>query len=112
VHYFRRFNFLYKRIPFETVWVPLADVQRVSTEAGIPQPAGRGKHTVPAIVDPATGTRLADSLKIAHYLDERYPERPLFPPGTEARQVAFIDTLTATAGMVRARSPFWSYAGA
>jgi hypothetical protein len=83
------------------VWVPFADIARVSAEAGIPVPAGADKHTLPAIADPATGTRLADSLQIAHYLDERYPERPLFPPGTEARQVAFMDSLFATLGMVR-----------
>jgi glutathione S-transferase len=81
--------------------VPFADIARVSAEAGIPLPAGADKHTLPAIADPATGTRLADSLQIAHYLDERYPERPLFPPGTEARQLAFVNTLFATLGMVR-----------
>jgi glutathione S-transferase len=85
------------------VRVPLADVQRVSKEVGIPLPAGSDMHTLPAIVDPATGTRLADSLQIAHYLDERFPERPLFPAETGARQDAFVTALFATIGMVRVR---------
>jgi glutathione S-transferase len=77
----------------------------VSKELGIQQPAGAGKHTLPAIADPATGARLADSLQIAHYLDERYPERPLFPAGTEAQQNTFVDSLFATISMVR-RGPW------
>jgi glutathione S-transferase len=109
VYRLSRLTLLYKRVPFEIVRVPFADVQRVSKEVGIPQPAGVGKHTLPAISDPATGTRLADSLQIAHYLDERFPERPLFPSGTEERQVAFVNSLMGVIGMVRARPLFGSF---
>jgi glutathione S-transferase len=47
--------------------------------------------TIPAIYDPSTGRVVADSVKIAEYLDEQYPDTPkLFPAGTRALQAAYL----------------------
>lgn len=46
---------------------------------------GEDKYTTPAIVDSETGKKISDSMVIAEYLDETYPDKPtLFPPGTAA----------------------------
>jgi glutathione S-transferase len=48
-------------------------------------------YTLPAIHDPSTGTYLADSLKIAQYLENTYPSTPsLFPDNTLGLQAAFM----------------------
>ena len=54
-------------------------------------------HSVPAITDPhpidGTGPlHVADSWDIALYLDEKYPDPPLFPNGTKGLQKLFNDT--------------------
>ena len=53
-------------------------------------PDGAPYYTLPAIHDPSTGTYLADSLLIAEYLEETYPDTPsIFPVGTRSLQHAF-----------------------
>ena len=47
-------------------------------------PDGRDKYTLPAIHDSATGEVVTDSIRIAEYLDNTYPnplQAPLFPIG-------------------------------
>jgi glutathione S-transferase len=46
-------------------------------------------QTVPLIHDPATGVAISDSSPIIRYLDERYPERPLFPDDPHDRQMTW-----------------------
>jgi glutathione S-transferase len=100
-----RFNLIYKRIPFETVWVAFADVESVSKEHGFAptstRPDGSPHYTLPAIRDQETGRAVTDSFAIAQYLDEKYPARPVIPSGTESLQTAFVDGLMATIGTVR-----------
>lgn len=49
-------------------------------------------HTAPVLVD---GEHVvADSSVIVHYLDRKYPERPLFPQGLEGANAIGIATLT------------------
>jgi hypothetical protein len=104
----RRFNLIYKRISFETVWVPFADIESVSKEHGFPPtstaPNGSAFYTLPAIRDQETGKVLSDSFEIAKYLDERYPARPVIPRGTEDQQAAFVGALMSVIGLVR-RAP-------
>jgi len=53
---------------------------------------GRDRYTVPAIHDPSTGARIADSLLIAEYLEKAYPDSPkVFPNNTLPLQLAFVD---------------------
>jgi len=60
----------YKRIPFTTAWVELPDIAGLLQSKGITHPP----YTLPAIEDPNTGAFIMDSLAIATYLDETYPE--------------------------------------
>ncbi|KAF5348514.1 hypothetical protein D9756_009567 [Leucocoprinus leucothites] len=83
-----------KKLPYQTVYVDFEDIDRVIREAGIPpshhNADGKPMHTVPSIIDDATGAAVTDSYKIAEYLDKQYPDTPrAFPVGTEALQGAF-----------------------
>ncbi|RPD82308.1 hypothetical protein L226DRAFT_528492 [Lentinus tigrinus ALCF2SS1-7] len=54
-------------------------------------------YTLPAIHDPSTGVSVADSTKIARYLDATYPDAPrIIPEGTEAFHEAFEVALAST----------------
>lgn len=51
------------------------------------------------IYDPNTNTAIADSAKIALYLDKAYPNTPtVFPPDSAALQMAFTEGLWDTIG--------------
>lgn len=66
-----------KELPYETVPVPFGGIAAV---------AGGVSKTVPVLQD---GDRtVVDSFAIAEYLDETYPGRPLFAPGTAGRAAA------------------------
>jgi glutathione S-transferase len=41
---------------------------------------------------------ISDSAKIVAYLDEYYPEKPIFPLGKETEQLAFEQRLLTTIG--------------
>jgi glutathione S-transferase len=97
-----RLTLNYKRVPYKTVWVESADIQRAMKEAGaVPLsggkwPDGVERYSVPAIKDPDTGKVLSDSFEIAQYLDEKFPDRPtLVPKGTEAQQAKFSENVPA-----------------
>ena len=62
----------YKGLPFTTVWVELPDIAGLLQSKGITHPP----FTLPSIEDPNTGALIVDSLAIAAYLDETYPETP------------------------------------
>jgi len=54
-----------------------------------------GQDLVPVIVDDAGGAprAVSDSMEIVRYLEERYPDRPLYPkdPARRAEMLIFID---------------------
>ncbi|KAF9565366.1 hypothetical protein CPC08DRAFT_683862 [Agrocybe pediades] len=94
-----RYALNYKGLPFKTEWVALPDVEEQCKKVGI-KPTGKAAwnpekdyYTLPAIHDTSTGVRLADSIKIAKYLDETYPDTPrIFPdPASVGLQLAFAD---------------------
>ena len=77
-----------KRIPFETVWVPLSEIGTKAREVGADPTSeytdGSPRFTVPFIVieTKESKTVLSDSSKIARFHDEIVPEPPLFPQRT------------------------------
>jgi len=71
-HHLVRYCLVYKGLPFTTVWVELPDIAGLLQSKGITHPP----YTLPAIEDPNTGAFIMDSLAIAAYLDETYPETP------------------------------------
>ncbi|KAF9243907.1 hypothetical protein BU15DRAFT_72017 [Melanogaster broomeanus] len=87
-----RFVLNYKKIPYRTVWVPFADVAKTMQQNHIaPTMQTEPFYTVPAIIDDnnvASGREpaiVSDSPAIARYLDETYPDPPIFTPlGKEA----------------------------
>ncbi|KAG6843698.1 hypothetical protein H0H87_001528 [Tephrocybe sp. NHM501043] len=82
-------------LPFETIWVEYPNIADVSKTTGfLPTSDGPIPYTLPAIYDPNTSTAIADSVRIAEYLDNAYPDTPkLFPLGSHALQYAFLDAL-------------------
>ncbi|KAJ3533355.1 hypothetical protein NMY22_g7363 [Coprinellus aureogranulatus] len=89
-----RFSLNYKGLPYKTEWLEYPEIALVLQKHGIPpyklKPDGTPHYTVPAIldVDDATGgvkAMLVDSIVIARYLDEAYPDTPkLLPEDKEA----------------------------
>jgi glutathione S-transferase len=73
----------HKKLPVESVVIDPADrsdVRRLS-----------GQDLVPVIED--GGTVVSDSMEIVRYLEEHYPEHPLYPadPARRAEMLVFID---------------------
>jgi len=62
------------------------------------RPDGSDAYTVPVVSDPNTGAIITDSLEIASYLEETYPEKPIFPNNSEALIRAFD---SAYMGLIR-----------
>jgi glutathione S-transferase len=64
---------LAKRIPVQWVDVPVSQLERATAFAGA--------TTTPLLVDDAGGRELVlkDAWSIARYLDEKFPDRPVFP---------------------------------
>ncbi|KAH6888846.1 hypothetical protein BKA70DRAFT_1330870 [Coprinopsis sp. MPI-PUGE-AT-0042] len=98
-----RFCLNYKQLAYKTEWVEYLDIPPVYLKHNNPptdtHPDGKPYYSVPAILDDLSGTTvmIADSVKIAQYLDETYPDTPkLFPEQTEEgfqKQIAFIKDL-------------------
>jgi glutathione S-transferase len=87
----------YKRIPYKTVWVSYPDIEPTLIKLGCaattskPGDPAKPYYTLPAIVDASSSPPvvIADSLAIAEYLDEKYPDRPVFPKQGKALEYAF-----------------------
>ncbi|KAJ7679203.1 hypothetical protein DFH06DRAFT_506831 [Mycena polygramma] len=82
-----RYALNYKGIPYKTVWVEYSEIEVRSKEVGASptrkKPDGSPNWTLPMIHDLSTGAVVADSTKIAEYLDATYPNTPrLMPLGT------------------------------
>ena len=96
-----RFVLRYKNLPFETVWVEYPDIAPRMKEIGASPsrlPDGREMYTVPVLIDPNTGAIVTDSWVIAEYLDKTYPEKPIFPPGSQGLISAFDSAMRALVG--------------
>ncbi|ESK89757.1 hypothetical protein Moror_16840 [Moniliophthora roreri MCA 2997] len=92
-----RYALNYKGIPYTTVWVDFTLIEETAKQLGALPTAvradGSPKYTVPIIKDSKTGAVVSDSLRIAEYLDETYPDTPpVVPKGSRALQAAFADT--------------------
>ncbi|KAH6893716.1 hypothetical protein BKA70DRAFT_1571494 [Coprinopsis sp. MPI-PUGE-AT-0042] len=95
-----RFFLNYKALLYKTEWVEYPEIASVYLRHDTPAPTtshGSPYYTIPAILDDSSGrvVMIADSVKIAKYLDETYPDTPkIFPdPGEEAfeKQMAFVN---------------------
>ncbi|KAJ7720849.1 hypothetical protein DFH07DRAFT_304058 [Mycena maculata] len=91
-----RYALNYKGLAYKTVWVEYPDIESVCRQIGAAptrnKPDGRPHFTLPMIHDPSTGATIADSAKIAAYVDATYPDRPsLMPAGTVGLHRAFED---------------------
>jgi len=89
-----RFALNFKGVPYKTEWVEYPDIESHNIKLGIEPTSkkadGRPHYTLPAIHDPSTGVYIAESLKIAEYLDKTYPDTPaLFPHNSLGLQTAF-----------------------
>ncbi|TDL18670.1 hypothetical protein BD410DRAFT_822347 [Rickenella mellea] len=78
----------YKGLQYKTEWVAFPDIKPLMQKLGAPPSAksrsGTEFYTVPVIYDSTTGHYIADSFKIAQYLDTTYPSTPpLFPAGAD-----------------------------
>ena len=85
----RRVSLHFKGLPFKTEWVEYPDIEPTLKRLGAPptskKPDGSDAYTLPAIYDDSTKQYISDSIKIAQYLDETYPDTPkLIPSGTRA----------------------------
>ncbi|KAH7335413.1 hypothetical protein B0J17DRAFT_630467 [Rhizoctonia solani] len=99
--YKTRLTLNYKGIPYRVKYIPLCDIEPTLKELGVPAVFPNFPHyTLPMIADPSDEpngkpTYVADSFKIALYLDDKYPppQYPLIiPPGTRAIQQMWFTT--------------------
>lgn len=91
-----RLTLAYKGLPHKTEWIEFPDIEPLCKKLGLPptrfSPSGSPVYTIPLIYDPNTKKHVLESVAIAKYLDETYPETPqLLPPGTDAFQAVFLD---------------------
>ena len=90
-----RYALAVKGLPFKTEWVEYPDIEPICKKLGAKhtrlKPDGTPNYTLPVIYDPNTKTVVEDSLKIARYLDQTYPNTTrLFPENTFVVQTAFM----------------------
>ncbi|CAE7084150.1 unnamed protein product [Rhizoctonia solani] len=99
--YKTRLTLNYKGIPYRVKYISLCDVEPTLKELGVPPVFPNFPHyTLPMIADPSSEangepTYVADSFKIALYLDDKYPspQYPLIvPSGTRAIQHMWFTT--------------------
>ena len=79
----------YKKLPFKVVWLEMPDIEPTLKSLGAAptgkKPDGSDLYTVPALHDSSTNRIVSDSIRIAEYLDETYPNTPvLIPPELKA----------------------------
>lgn len=114
----------YKRIPYHVEYVSCADIESTFKKYGVPPTSDKApQYTLPStfkvpgllahlthnlvcvavIADPSSDpngkpTYVADSFKIALYLDDNYPSPHyprLLPPGTRVLHALFVERLTS-----------------
>lgn len=89
----------FKRLEYETRWVPTTEIESVCKSLNIPptgkKPSGDPHYTLPALIDYTQSSSkpkiISDSTPIIQYLEHTYPSpsHKLFPPGTEQDYLAF-----------------------
>jgi glutathione S-transferase len=89
-----------KGLPYKTIWLEFADIERVAKEIGcVPVSKyanGAPRYSVPMIHDPSTGVVMAESFNIVEYLDKKHPMTPrMISQGTLALHKAFEEALSA-----------------
>jgi len=92
----------YKGVPFKTEWVEYPDIEPTLKKLGVPPtgkwPDGKDQYTFPVLHDSSTGKYVDDSLDIAEYLDQAFPDKPLlFPFPSHAAIRMFEAYLSQTA---------------
>ncbi|KAH7916629.1 hypothetical protein BJ138DRAFT_292760 [Hygrophoropsis aurantiaca] len=88
-----RYSLGYKGIPFSTEWIEFPDIEvRMKAIRAKPtsQQDGKDRYTLPTIHDTSTGAIISDSLAIAQYLDETYPDTPALLPAGKSEVAALI----------------------
>lgn len=100
-----------KGLTYETKWIEYPDIaplcHQLELDTSSPMHTdirdGKPHYTLPIIHDPSTHTTVADSFKIAQYLDRTYPQSSsssstkhvqLVPKSTIALQLAFLQYFT------------------
>lgn len=73
----------YKKINFKTEWLALTSIKPTYEKLGLPptpHPVEKPFYTVPALIDTSTTppVLLSGSTNIERYLEEKYPDPPLF----------------------------------
>ncbi|KAJ1301074.1 hypothetical protein OPQ81_003492 [Rhizoctonia solani] len=100
--YKTRLSLNFKGIPYRVEYISFPDIESRMAELGVsPISDTFPRYTLPVIADPSSDpngkpTYVSDSFKIAVYLDEHYPSRPIFPNGTRATQNLLINTHLST----------------
>ncbi|EKM51675.1 uncharacterized protein PHACADRAFT_261958 [Phanerochaete carnosa HHB-10118-sp] len=106
-----RFALNMKRLKFTTEWVEYPDIESTLKKLGAPPTGktsdGRDYYTLPTIFDPNTKKVVTDSVVIAKYLDETYPDDvKLIPAGTDAFQEMFHEFIWMNVGIPLMASGF------
>ncbi|KLO18017.1 hypothetical protein SCHPADRAFT_886475 [Schizopora paradoxa] len=89
-----RLALAFKGLSFKTEWLELSEIEPKMKQIGADPTStredGSPLYTLPVIQDHSTGRIVSDSMHIAFYLDDTYPERPaLFPYSMRAPIVTF-----------------------
>ena len=101
-HHLVRYCLGYKGLPFTTVWIELPDIAGLLQSKGITHPP----YTLPSIEDPNTGGLIIDSLVIAGYLDETYPETPkVLSPAARTALEGVLDVFSFGSGPNTSANP-------
>ncbi|KAF5361271.1 hypothetical protein D9758_010318 [Tetrapyrgos nigripes] len=96
-----RYALNFKNIPYKTIWVEYPDIEPTLKQLNIAPCMTKADgvtphYTLPAIYDPVRKEGVTDSLAIAVWLDERYPEAPkLVPEGTLTFHKAFLSAFSS-----------------
>jgi glutathione S-transferase len=84
-------------LAYKTVWVEYPDIKDLCARLGakptsfMSDGTGTKYPTLPVIHDGRTNAVVSDTIDIALYLDEAYPDTPpVFPKGTKTLQLGFI----------------------
>lgn len=90
-----RFALNIKGLPYRTEWVEYPDIAPLIKSFGLPPNLNSYMpYTLPTIYDPRTKRAIMDSMEIAKYLDDEYPETPaVLPKEVRAYQVSSIRLL-------------------
>ncbi|KAK2467302.1 hypothetical protein APHAL10511_000537 [Amanita phalloides] len=93
-----RFILNYKRLAYRTIWLDFHEVEAQLLAIGAPPSACRGDrtpiYTLPVLVDmtmnPRAPTIISNPNQIVEYLETTYPARAVFPDGSRAMQMLFV----------------------